>query len=64
VATGRIKVWNLNQGWGFIEGDDGDDYFLNISNFRKGQAPKIGLKVKFDIFQGQRGAEAENASLI
>ena len=63
MNTGIIKVWKAGQGWGFIEGDDGDDYFLNISNFRKGQLPKLGLKVRFDIFHGQRGQEAENVSI-
>ncbi len=27
---GTIKNWNSNGGWGFIEGDDGYDYFLNL----------------------------------
>ena len=61
---GTIKNWNSNRGWGFIEGDDGYDYFLNISNLRKGIKVSVGTRVKFDITHTQKGEEAENVSLI
>ncbi len=63
MLTGRIKNWNEMQGWGFIEGDDGEDYFLNISNIRKGQFIKVGSRVKFDTDQGHRGPQAVNVTL-
>jgi len=63
VKTGFIKVWKDQDGWGFIEGDDGEDYFVNISNVRKGQRITPQCRVKFDVFQGQRGPEAENVTL-
>ena len=28
---GTVKKWNQMDGWGFIEGDDGYDYFFNIN---------------------------------
>ena len=61
---GTIKNWNSNGGWGFIEGDDGYDYFLNISNLRRGIKVSVGMWVKFDITHTQKGDEAENVSLI
>ena len=63
MQIGVVKKWEQGAGWGFIEGDDGEDYFINISNIRKGQVVKINSRVKFDIFQGQKGPEAENLSL-
>ena len=62
MLTGTIKKWDQGKGWGFIEGDDGEDYFINISNVRKGQRIRLGLRVKFDYAQTQRGIEAENVS--
>ncbi len=62
LLTGTIKRWEQGKGWGFIEGDDGEDYFINVANVRKGQHMKIGLRVKFDYAQTQRGMEAENVS--
>ena len=64
MNVGYIKKWNQMNGWGFIEGNDGYEYFVNIANVRKGIRLKEGVKVKFDIFQGQRGDEAENISLV
>ena len=59
---GIVKVWNTAKGWGFIEGDDGEDYFFNIANIRKGQKISKGDNVKFDSIETMRGCEAENIS--
>ena len=63
MILGTIKMWKEAEGWGFIEGDDGEDYFLNISNVRRGQSIRVNCHVKFDVNQGQRGPEAENVTL-
>ena len=63
MISGKIKMWKEVEGWGFIEGDDGEDYFINISNVRMGQNIQLNIRVKFDVFQGQRGPEAENITL-
>ena len=62
MLTGTIKKWDQNKGWGFIEGDDGEDYFVNIINVRRGQHMSLGIRVKFDYAQTQRGVEAENVT--
>ena len=64
MTSGTIKIWKEAEGWGFIEGDDGDDYFFNIANLRKGQNILVNGRVKFDVTQGHRGPEAENVSLF
>ena len=63
MISGKIKIWKEVAGWGFIEGDDGEDYYINISNVRLGQIIRLNSRVKFDVFQGQRGPEAENITL-
>jgi len=62
MITGKIKKWNSQNGWGFIEDYDGNDYFFNISNVKIGLKVREGMNVKFDSFPGQRGDEAENIS--
>ena len=64
MILGTIKTWKEIDGWGFIEGDDGEDYFINIANVRLGQTIRLNSRVKFDVSQGQRGPEAENISLF
>ena len=63
MISGTVKNWNPSQGWGFIEGDDGEDYFIHLSKVRKGQYISKNSRVKFDASQGQRGPEAENVTL-
>ena len=63
MISGTVKSWNQSQGWGFIEGDDGEDYFIHASKVRKGQSISHHSRVKFDVSQGQRGLEAENVTL-
>ena len=64
MLHGYIKKWDQQKGWGFIEATDGNDYFINISNVRRGVRLREGIKVKFDPSCGQRGDEAENVSLV
>ena len=63
MLTGEVKVWNRDKGWGFISGDDGDDYFVNVANIRSGQSLKIGSRVKFDSAETNKGTIAENVTL-
>tara|TARA_Y100001970_G_scaffold73111_2_gene92723 strand:- start:621 stop:815 length:195 start_codon:yes stop_codon:yes gene_type:complete len=64
MLLGSIKKWDQSKGWGFIEDEEGYDYFFNISNVRKGVKIKEGLNVKFDVFESSRGQEAENISIV
>jgi CspA family cold shock protein len=63
MATGTVKWFNSEKGFGFIEQDGGGpDVFAHYSNiaaqgFRELQE---GQKVSFDVTQGQKGLQAEN----
>jgi len=63
MLSGRIKIWDQGKGWGFIQGDDGEDYFLNIKNIRIGQTIREGSQVKFDTEESNRGPQAVNVTL-
>ena len=63
MINGIVKTWDQIKGWGFIEGDDGGEYFLHISKVRSGQSIIQNSRVKFDTSEGQRGAEAHNVTL-
>ena len=64
MICGTVKRWNPSVGWGFIEVDNGEDYFLHASKVRSGQAVRDNCRVKFDVSEGQRGPEAENVTLF
>ena len=63
MISGIVKSWNISKGWGFIEGDDGENYFLHVFKIRSGQSVSSNSRVQFDVSQGQRGPEACNVTL-
>lgn len=62
MATGTVKWFNADKGFGFIEQDGGGDVFAHFSNIAAQGYRELreGQKVSFDIVQGQRGLQAEN----
>lgn len=61
MATGRIKRWNAEQGFGFIHSDEADrDIFAHISDFKdKDFAPSVGDDVSFEIKPTKKGLQAK-----
>jgi CspA family cold shock protein len=63
MATGTVKWFNAEKGFGFIEQDGGGaDVFAHYSNIAASGFRELqeGQKVTFDVTQGQKGPQAEN----
>ncbi|WP_328753665.1 cold-shock protein [Streptomyces sp. NBC_00269] len=63
MASGTVKWFNSEKGFGFIEQDGGGpDVFAHYSNISGNGYRELveGEKVTFDITQGQKGPQAEN----
>jgi cold shock CspA family protein len=52
---GAITYWNLNRGYGFIRGDDGNDTFVHVTVLLDGrQALEVGDVVSFEVASDMR----------
>lgn len=60
---GRIKRFIEDKGYGFITGEDGQDYFFHISQVRDMVEIKNWMIVNFDIVDGKKGKNAVNISV-
>jgi len=67
MATGTVKWFNAEKGFGFIAQDGGGaDVFAHYSNISAQGFRELveGQQVEFDVTQGQKGLQAENIVLL
>nr|AHE39615.1 Cold shock protein [Streptomyces sp. F2] len=63
MASGTVKWFNAEKGFGFISQDGGGpDVFAHYSNISGNGYRELveGEQVTFDVTQGQKGPQAEN----
>jgi len=67
MATGTVKWFNADKGFGFIAPDDGSaDVFAHFSaiNGSGYRSLEENQQVSFDVAQGAKGLQAENITLL
>lgn len=58
---GTVKFFG-DKDFGFIRGDDGQEYFVHRTGLKQGISIKENDKVNFDTEKGDRGLRAINVS--
>jgi CspA family cold shock protein len=66
VATGTVKFFISDKGYGFITQDEGEDVFVHYSNIQGTGYRSLteGQRVEFDVAPGRKGNEAQNVRVI
>src|SRR5262245_49301673 len=66
LATGSVKWFNAEKGYGFISREDGPDVFVHFSAIQGTgyRSLEEGQAVEFDVGPGRKGEEAQNVRVI
>jgi CspA family cold shock protein len=62
MARGKVKWFNENKGYGFIEQEDGPDVFVHFTAIQEEGFKTLmeGQEVEFEITSGEKGPQASN----
>ena len=66
LATGSVKWFNAEKGYGFISREDGPDVFVHFSAIQGSgyRTLEEGQRVEFDVGPGRKGEEAQNVRVV
>jgi CspA family cold shock protein len=66
LATGTVKFFNADKGFGFISREQGEDVFVHFSSIQGSgyRSLEEGQHVEFDVAPGRKGEEAQNVRVI
>jgi CspA family cold shock protein len=67
MATGTVKFFNDDKGFGFITPENGgQDVFVHVSALQSGGSLREGDKVSFEVGQDRKTgkSKAENVSVL
>ncbi len=62
MMEGKVKWFNAEKGYGFIECNEGGDVFVHFSAIQSEGFKTLdeGQSVSFDVVEGSRGPQAAN----
>ena len=66
MSKGKVKWFNAEKGYGFIENEEGGDVFVHFSSIQKDGFKTLeeGQTVSFEIVTGAKGPQASNVKIL
>ncbi|MEX2658150.1 MAG: cold-shock protein [Acidimicrobiales bacterium] len=66
MATGTVKWFNAEKGYGFIQREGGSDLFVHYTAIEGSgyRSLEEGQAVEFEVTQGPKGDQAQSVRLV
>ncbi len=66
MQKGKVKWFNAEKGFGFIESEDGVDVFVHFSAIAMDGYKTLeeGAEVEFEVVEGAKGPQAANVTRV
>jgi len=66
VEKGKVKWFNAEKGFGFIEREEGNDVFVHFSAIEMDGYKSLaeGAEVEFEVVDGAKGPQAANVKAL
>lgn len=65
MPTGKVRFFDEEKGYGFIESDEGSQVFLHVSALPEGTSNvRKGARVEFSMVDGKKGPQAMSIRLL
>ncbi|NLH96999.1 MAG: cold shock domain-containing protein [Clostridiaceae bacterium] len=66
MQKGKVKWFNAEKGFGFIEREDGNDVFVHYTAIQMDGFKTLeeGAEVEFEVVEGTKGPQAANVTKI
>ena len=65
MPTGKVKWYDAEKGFGFLQTDEGEEVFLHASALPSGVLTlKNGTRCEFGVAEGKRGTQALSLRIL
>ena len=64
MPTGKVRFYDEDRGFGFIQGDDGEQVFLHASVLPADAEITTGTRLEYGVADGRKGPQALSVRVI